>query len=77
MNRSLSKLVKIACFHLLSSFWAHAPENGDLIYDGFNNMKASSFRMWRKRMSSRTKACDLRPDGVKRAYCPTAIWKRM
>lgn len=36
------------------------------------NMKASSFRMWRKRMASRTtKHASLRSDGVKRAYCPT------
>ena len=42
-----------------------------------SNMKASSFRMWRKRMSSRTtKHAALRPEGVKRAYCPTQ-YKRM
>ena len=36
------------------------------------NMKASSFRMWRKRVTSRTtKHAALRPEGVKRAYCPT------
>lgn len=41
------------------------------------NMKASSFRMWRKRMTSRaTKHAALRPEGVKRAYCPTQ-YKRM
>lgn len=42
-----------------------------------SNMRASSFRMWRKRMSSRTtKHAALRPEGVKRAYCPTQ-YKRM
>lgn len=36
------------------------------------SMKASSFRMWRKRVTSRaTKHAALRPEGVKRAYCPT------
>jgi uncharacterized protein (TIGR03643 family) len=40
-------------------------------------MKASSFRMWRKRMAGRvTKHAALRPEGVKRAYCPTQ-YKRM
>ena len=35
-------------------------------------MKASSFRMWRKRVSGRkTKHAELRPEGVIRAYCPT------
>ncbi len=35
-------------------------------------MKASSFRMWRKRVSGRkTKHAQLRPEGVIRAYCPT------
>ena len=42
-----------------------------------SNMKASSFRMWRKRVTSRTtKHAALRPEGVKRAYCPTQ-YKRM
>jgi uncharacterized protein (TIGR03643 family) len=42
-----------------------------------SNMKASSFRMWRKRVTSRTtKHAALRPQGVKRAYCPTQ-YKRM
>jgi uncharacterized protein (TIGR03643 family) len=41
------------------------------------NMKASSFRMWRKRVTARsTKHAALRPEGVKRAYCPTQ-YKRM
>jgi uncharacterized protein (TIGR03643 family) len=41
------------------------------------NMKASSFRTWRKRVTSRaTKHAALRPEGVKRAYCPTQ-YKRM
>jgi uncharacterized protein (TIGR03643 family) len=41
------------------------------------NMKPSSFRMWRKRMTSRaTKHAALRSEGVKRAYCPTQ-YKRM
>ena len=41
------------------------------------NLKASSFRMWRKRVTSRaTKHAALRPEGVKRAYCPTQ-YKRM
>ena len=41
------------------------------------NMKASSFRMWRKRVTNRTtKHAALRPEGVKRAYCPTQ-YKRM
>lgn len=35
-------------------------------------MKASSFRMWRKRVNGRkTKHAQLRPEGVIRAYCPT------
>jgi len=35
-------------------------------------MKPSSFRMWRKRVSGRaTKHLALRPEGVERAYCPT------
>ncbi len=35
-------------------------------------MKPSSFRMWRKRVSGRaTKHLALRPEGVTRAYCPT------
>lgn len=41
------------------------------------NMKASSFRMWRKRVTGRiTKHAALRPEGIKRAYCPTQ-YKRM
>lgn len=41
------------------------------------NMKASSFRMWRKRMSGRTtKHAALRPEGVQRAYCPTQYKRR-
>lgn len=41
------------------------------------NMKASSFRMWRKRVTARTtKHAALRQEGVKRAYCPTQ-YKRM
>lgn len=41
------------------------------------NLKASSFRMWRKRVTGRTtKHAALRPEGVKRAYCPTQ-YKRM
>ena len=41
------------------------------------NMKASSFRVWRKRVTGRnTKHAALRPEGVKRAYCPTQ-YKRM
>ena len=41
------------------------------------NLKASSFRMWRKRVTSRaTKHAALRPEAVKRAYCPTQ-YKRM
>jgi uncharacterized protein (TIGR03643 family) len=41
------------------------------------NLKASSFRMWRKRVTGRsTKHAALRPAGVKRAYCPTQ-YKRM
>lgn len=36
------------------------------------NMKASSFRMWRKRMSGRsTKHLHLRSAEVNRGYCPT------
>jgi uncharacterized protein (TIGR03643 family) len=35
-------------------------------------MKPSSFRMWRKRVSGRaTKHLALRPTGIDRAYCPT------
>ena len=35
-------------------------------------MKASSFRMWRKRVSSRkTKHLSLRSPDVSRGYCPT------
>jgi uncharacterized protein (TIGR03643 family) len=35
-------------------------------------LKASSFRLWRKRVSGRrTKHRKLRPEGVDRAYCPT------
>jgi len=35
-------------------------------------MKSSSFRMWRKRMSGRqTKHLKIRPPGITRAYCPT------
>lgn len=35
-------------------------------------LKPSSFRMWRKRVTSRvTKHAALRSPGVKRAYCPT------
>ena len=35
-------------------------------------MKPSSFRMWRKRVSGRaTKHLALRPAGIDRAYCPT------
>jgi uncharacterized protein (TIGR03643 family) len=42
-----------------------------------SNLKTSSFRMWRKRMTSRTtKHAALRPKGIKRAYCPTQ-YKRM
>jgi uncharacterized protein (TIGR03643 family) len=42
-----------------------------------SNMKASSFRMWRKRMTSRTTKHEaLRPEGVNRAYCSTQ-YKRM
>jgi uncharacterized protein (TIGR03643 family) len=42
-----------------------------------SNMKASSFRMWRKRVTSRTtKHAALRPQGAMRAYCPTQ-YKRM
>ena len=41
------------------------------------NMKTSSFRMWRKRVTSRaTKHAALRPEGVKRAYCPTQYKRR-
>lgn len=36
------------------------------------NIKASSFRMWRKRMNGRiTKHLQLRPPGIERAYCPS------
>lgn len=36
------------------------------------NMRDSSFRMWRKRVSGRnTKHLKLRPEGISRAYCPT------
>ena len=35
-------------------------------------MKPSSFRLWRKRVSGRnTKHAQLRPEGVLRGYCPT------
>ena len=35
-------------------------------------MKPSSFRLWRKRVSGRhTKHEQLRPEGVLRGYCPT------
>jgi uncharacterized protein (TIGR03643 family) len=35
-------------------------------------LKASSFRLWRERVSGRaTKHRQLRPDNVIRAYCPT------
>ncbi|MBN2856134.1 MAG: TIGR03643 family protein [Halothiobacillaceae bacterium] len=41
------------------------------------NMKASAFKMWRKRVTGRhTKHAALRPEGVTRAYCPTQ-YKRM
>jgi uncharacterized protein (TIGR03643 family) len=37
-----------------------------------SNMRASSFRMWRKRVTGRnTKHLKMRPEGVSRAYCPT------
>ena len=37
-----------------------------------SEMKPSSFRMWRKRVTGRgTKHASRRPDEVKRAYCPT------
>ena len=40
-------------------------------------MKGSSFRMWRKRMTGRsTKHKALRPDDVTRAYCPTQYKQR-
>ncbi|TGN39266.1 TIGR03643 family protein [Marinobacter confluentis] len=35
-------------------------------------LKPSSFRLWRKRVTGRkTKHQELRPEGVIRAYCPT------
>ncbi|MEN1729267.1 MAG: TIGR03643 family protein, partial [Pseudomonadota bacterium] len=35
-------------------------------------LKASSFRLWRERVSGRkTKHRALRPEGVSRGYCPT------
>ena len=35
-------------------------------------LKAGSFRLWRKRVSGRsTKHLKLRPQGVSRGYCPT------
>ncbi len=41
------------------------------------NLKASSFKMWRKRVAGRaTKHAALRPEGVIRAYCSTQ-YKRM
>ncbi len=39
------------------------------------HMKASSFRMWRKRVSGRTtKHTKLRPDDVKRFKAPHGLW---
>ena len=37
-----------------------------------SNMRESSFRMWRKRVTGRnTKHLKMRPVGVSRTYCPT------
>lgn len=37
-----------------------------------SNMKASSFRLWRKRVTSRkTKHLSLRSPDISRGYCPT------
>lgn len=37
-----------------------------------SEMKPSSFRMWRKRVSGRqTKHLKLRPEGISRGYCAT------
>lgn len=40
-------------------------------------LKASSFRLWRKRVTSRsTKHEAKRPEGMTRAYCPTQYKQR-
>jgi len=42
-----------------------------------SEMKARSFRLWRKRVTSRkTKHLELRPPGVSRGYCPTQYKQR-
>jgi len=42
-----------------------------------SNLKPSSFRLWRKRVSGRnTKHRKLRPDEVLRGYCPTQYKQR-
>ena len=41
------------------------------------HLKGSSFRLWRKRVTSRsTKHVAKRPEGVLRAYCPTQYKQR-
>lgn len=44
----------------------------DLIRMMRRELRAASFRLWRKRVTGRrTKHRALRPEGVSRAYCPT------
>lgn len=44
----------------------------DVIHLMRRELKPSSFRLWRKRVTGRsTKHRQLRPEGVSRGYCPT------